>query len=143
MQDCGSSTPSKHTQVVSFKICCANRVSTSAMWPKLFHIQALYVFVSLLCVCVFVVVDYVQYPVAGKETTLASDVSVRLPNSRRLALCHLVVSMCGCKHMSVHYLGPSYYISNTAARSSLWLSSVQVLNAQLSSCRQLTRIRPV
>lgn len=37
---------------LSFRICCANCACTCAMRPKLFHIQAPYAFVSLLCVCV-------------------------------------------------------------------------------------------
>lgn len=49
--------------------------------PKPSDIQGVCVFVSILhadiCACVYVAVDYVRCPVAGRVTILAPDFSVR------------------------------------------------------------------
>lgn len=91
--------------------------------------------VGLFCMHQHECVDYVRCPVAGRETTLASDASVQHPNSRRLGLCHLI---CLCVF---YYLHLCNYISNAAALS-LCLSSVQVLNIRLLSCHQ-SKLHPL
>ncbi len=67
-------------------------------------VQAVYVLVSVLRVWTYLCVDYVRCPVAGRET-LATDVSVQHPNSRRLRPCHLIV------HVWVQTCIPSLFMS--------------------------------
>ncbi len=61
------------------------------------------------------------------QTTLAPDVSVPRPNSRRLPLCHLMQCVCVCMQMCI----PSLFMPLQLHKQRICLFSAQVLNVQL------------